>query len=130
MPSAHGALSAGSAMQTKAWVPSTNTTCRRGRRLFGLSVSLPALRSAGRSALPKARARPDSGLPASESGCSTHRSPKRGASASTSSIGVMRSAGSSCGSSASTSSFCRAKISSRQRRRGANAAASSHMKST
>jgi 23S rRNA (cytidine2498-2'-O)-methyltransferase len=51
-----------------------------GKPLAGLARSFgnalrPALRKAGRRALPNERARPASGLASSESGCSTHRSP-------------------------------------------------------
>ena len=115
MPSGHGALSAGSPTARKAWSPSAKQTCRRGR--FGLScgASRPALRKAGRSALPKLRASPASGLATSESGCSMtscpkRGSPKRGCPCNVSSIGAMRSFGSRSRSSAIRRNFCRAKI--------------------
>ena len=111
MPSGHGALSAGSLAASRAWSPATKQTCRRGSRASSWADSSPALRSAGRSALPRLRARPAKGFAASESGCSITSVPNRARPCSAASIGAMRSRGSSPRRSASRRSFCRAKIS-------------------
>ena len=124
MPCGQGALSCGSASASSAWSPARKHTCRRGRRGSSLAPRNPALRSAGRSALPKLRASADSGLPASESGCSTHRSPTRRPAGSAASRGVSRSPGSSARSSANRRSFCRANTRSRKGRARASACAS------
>ncbi|TWH04232.1 cellulose synthase operon protein C [Pseudoxanthomonas taiwanensis J19] len=124
MPSGQGALSRGSARASSRWSPARKHTCRRGRRGSSFAPSTPALRSAGRSALPKLRARPESGLPASESGCSTQASPTRRPSGNAASSGASRSFGSIPRSSASRRSFCRANTSSRNGRARSSARAS------
>ena len=120
-----GEASRGSALASRAWSPASISTCRRGSRWSSFSVIRPRWRRAGRSALPKERARPASCLPSSESGCSTQTSPCRPRPPSASMIGAIRSLGSMPAMSASRRSFWRAKISVDQGRALASAAPSS-----
>ena len=130
IPSGHGALSSGSPLASSAWSPSSMQACRRNSRGLSSLVSVPALRSAGRRALPRLRASPDIGLPASESGCSITSSPKRMSSGNALWIGVMRSRGSSACRSANRRSFCRANTSVDHGNARDNSSASSQTKIT